>query len=105
MLYGTFAMSILFFLMSIVFLVPKDKTTILISGYYFISKNQRGLYDEFKLSKDFSIIYFKYSLIFLIGALSYIFISKLCLWIAFIIWIICIKQNLLIFNFDKYKVK
>lgn len=67
MLYGTFAMSILFFLMSIVFLVFKDKATILISGYYFI--------------------------------------SKLCLWIAFIIWIICIKQNLLIFNFNKYKVK
>lgn len=79
MLYGAFAMSISLFLISIIFLVFKDKATILISGYYFISKNQRERYDEFRLSKDFGIIFFKYGLLFLIGSLGYIFISEFCL--------------------------
>ena len=54
-----------------VFFILKDKASILINGYYFISKNERELYDELKLSRDYSVILFKLGLIlFLVGAIG-----------------------------------
>ncbi len=97
-------MSCALFLLSSVFFIFKDKASVLIQGYYFISKNQRELYDELKLSKDYGLILFKYGLILLIGALGYIFISKLTLWLAFAIWIIYVVKTIVTFKFDKYKV-
>lgn len=104
MLNVAFYMSFSLFLLSIVFFIFKDKSVILIQGYYFISKNQRDLYDEIKLSKDYGLILFKNGLIILIGALGYIFISKPILWIAFAIWIIYFVKTLVTFSFDKYKL-
>jgi len=97
-------MSCALFLLSSVFFIFKDKASVLIHGYYFISKNQRELYDEFKLSKDYGLILFKYGLILLIGALGYIFISRLILWLAFTIWIIYFVKTVVTFRFDKYIV-
>jgi hypothetical protein len=97
------AMSFALFFLSSIFFIFKDRASILIQGYYFISKNQRDLYDEFKLSKDYGIILFKYGLILLIGSLGYIFISKPILWIAFTIWVIYVAKTVVTFNFDKYK--
>ncbi|CEK35500.1 Domain of unknown function (DUF3784) [[Clostridium] sordellii] len=92
------------FLVSSLHFIFKEKSSILIHGYYFISKNQRELYDEFKLSKDYGIILLKYGLILFIGALGSIFISELILWISFAIWIIYFVKTLVTFNFDKYKI-
>ena len=92
------------FLLSSLHFIFKEKASIFIHGYYFISKNQRGLYNEIKLNKDYAIILFKYGLILLIGALGYIFISKLILWISFAICIIYFIKTLVTFNFDKYKI-
>ncbi|RDY22383.1 DUF3784 domain-containing protein [Romboutsia maritimum] len=97
-------MSCALFLLSSVFFIFKSKASILIQGYYFISKDQRELYDELKLSKDYGLILFKYGLILLIGALGYIFISKLALCIAFVILIVYVVKTIVTFRFDKYKV-
>lgn len=99
------AMSFALFVLSSVFFIFKHRASVLIQGYYFISKNQRDLYDEFKLSKDYGIILFKYGLILLTGALGYIFIAKPILWIAFTIWVIYVAKTVVTFNFDKYKLK
>lgn len=61
------------------FFLLKDRAAILINGYYFISKNERELYDEFKLSRDYSVIMLKLALILLVGSIGYILISKLVL--------------------------
>ena len=42
-------MSCALLFVSCMFFLLKDKASILITGYYFISKNERELYDEFKL--------------------------------------------------------
>lgn len=99
------AMSFALLILSSIFFIFKDKASVLIQGYYFISKDRRDLYDEFKLTKDYGIILFKYGLILLIGALGYIFIAKPILWIAFTIWVIYVAKTVVTFNFDKYKLK
>ena len=104
MLEISFTMSVALFLLSSVFFIFKGKASVLIQGYSIISKNQRELYDEFKLSNDYGFILFKYGLIFLIGALGYIFISELILWLCFVIWIIYFVKTLVTFRFDKYKI-
>ncbi|WP_095406519.1 DUF3784 domain-containing protein [Romboutsia maritimum] len=104
MLNVALVMSCALFLLSSVFFIFKSKASILIQGYYFISKDQRELYDELKLSKDYGLILFKYGLILLIGALGYIFISKLALCIAFVILIVYVVKTIVTFRFDKYKV-
>lgn len=103
MLNVALVMSCGLFLSSSIHFIFKEKSSILIHGYYFISKNQRELYDEIKLNKDYGIILFKYGLILLIGAIGSIFISKLILWISFAIWIIYFVKTLVTFNFDTYK--
>ena len=95
------AMSFALFFLSSIFFIFKDRASILIQGYYFISKDQRDSYDEF--SKDYGIILFKYGLILLIGAIGYIFIAKPILWIAFTIWVIYVAKTVVTFNFDNYK--
>lgn len=100
---ATLAMSFALFVLSSIFFIFKDRASILIQGYYFISKNQRDLYDESKLSKDYGIILFKYGLILMIGALGYIFIAKPILWIAFTIWVIYVAKTVVTLNFDNYK--
>lgn len=104
LLYIAFTLSGALFLLSSVFFIFKGKASVLIQGYSIISKNQRELYDEFKLSKDYGFILFRYGLIFLIGALGYIFISELILWLCFVIWIIYFVKTLVTFNFDNYKI-
>ena len=98
-------MSCALFLLSGMFFILKDKASILINGYYFISKNERELYDEFKLSKDYGIIMLKLALILLVGAIGYILISKLVLWVSIVILIGYFVKVNITFRFDKYKIK
>lgn len=105
MLKIAFIMSGALFLLSSIHFIFKDKASVLIQGYSIISKSDRELYDEFKLSKDYGFILFRYGLIFLIGALGYIFISELILWLCFVIWIIYFVKTTVTFRFDKYRVK
>lgn len=92
------------FLLSSIFFILKDKASILINGYYFISKNKRELYDELKLSRDYGVMLFKSGLILLVGAIGYIFISKLVLWVSIFILIVYFVKVTVTFRFDKYKI-
>ena len=91
-------MSCALLFVSCMFFLLKDKASILITGYYFISKN------EFKLSKDYGIIMLKLALILLVGAIGYVLISKLVLWISIVIWIVYFVKFTVTFRFDKYKI-
>lgn len=93
------------FLLSIVAFILKEKGVFLINGYYAISKDERELYDELKLSKDYGMILLKESLILLVGVIGYIFISPLILWIAMLTFIIYLVKATVTFRFDKYKSK
>ena len=62
------------------------------------------IYDEFKLSKDYGIIMLKLALILLVGAIGYVLISKLVLWISIVIWIVYFVKFTVTFRFDKYKI-
>lgn len=97
-------MSCALFFVSGMFFLLKDKASILINGYYFISKNERELYDELKLSRDYAVILLKLALILLIGAIGSILISKLVLWISVVIWIVYFVKVTVTFRFDKYKI-
>ncbi|MGL4911264.1 MAG: DUF3784 domain-containing protein [Romboutsia sp.] len=97
-------MSCALFFVSGMFFLLKDKASILINGYYFISKNERELYDELKLSRDYGVILLKLALILLVGAIGYILISKLVLWISVVIWIVYFVKVTVTFRFDKYKI-
>ncbi|WP_250673291.1 DUF3784 domain-containing protein (plasmid) [Paraclostridium ghonii] len=105
MLKIAFTMSGALFLLASIHFIFKDKASVLIQGYSIISKNQRELYDEFKLNKDYGLILFKNGLILLIGALGNIFVSKLILWLAFVICIIYVVKTTVTFRFDKYRAK
>ena len=89
-------MSCALLFVSCMFFLLKDKA--------FISKNERELYDEFKLSKDYGIIMLKLALILLVGAIGYVLISKLVLWISIVIWIVYFVKFTVTFRFDKYKI-
>ena len=97
-------MSCALLFVSCMFFLLKDKASILITGYYFISKNERELYDELKMSRDYGVILLKLALILLIWTIGYILISKLVLWISIVIWIICFVKVTVTFRFDKYKI-
>nr|WP_317333666.1 DUF3784 domain-containing protein [uncultured Romboutsia sp.] len=97
-------MSCALFLLSGMFFVLKDKASILINGYYFISKGKRKFYDEFKLSRDYSVILLKSALILLVGAVGCILISKLVLWVSIAIFIVYLVKVNVTFRFDKYKI-
>ncbi|MEF9992572.1 MAG: DUF3784 domain-containing protein [Peptostreptococcaceae bacterium] len=96
-------MSCTLFFVSGMFFFLKDKASLLINGYYFISKNERELYDELKLSRDYSVIMLKLALILLVGSIGYVLISKLVLWISIVIWIVYFVKFTVTFRFDKYK--
>lgn len=97
-------MSCALFFISGMFFLLKGKASILINGYYFISKNERELYDEPKLSRDYGVIMLKLALILLVGAIGYILISELVLWISIVIWIVYFVKFTITFRFDKYKI-
>ncbi|QUN34079.1 DUF3784 domain-containing protein [Clostridium beijerinckii] len=101
-----FIMSAIFGLLGMVFLIFKDEACILISGYNLKTKKEREKYDEVRLSKDERNFCFTCSIIYLIGAITSIFLGKLCFWIAFLVWFIYLFKNIH-FNpekaFDKYK--
>ncbi|MDB8791365.1 DUF3784 domain-containing protein [Romboutsia sp. 1001216sp1] len=106
MFYNSLTMSGIFFIISFIFLIFRDKACFLIAGYNCIPKDQRKNYDEKKLSKDFGTTFFKYGLIWLFGAVGCILISNWSYLIAFIIWIIYFSKNTSFSNkiFDKYKI-
>jgi len=46
----------------------------------------------------------KLALILLVGAIGYVLISKLVLWISIVIWIVYFVKFTVTFRFDKYKI-
>ncbi len=97
-------MSCALFFVSGMFFLLKKKASILINGYYFISKNERELYDELKLSRDYGVIMLKLALILLVGSIGYILLSELVLWISIVFCIVYFVKFTITFRFDKYKI-
>lgn len=106
MFYYSMIMFGFFFIISMIFIIFKERSCILISGYNFKSKEERKQYDEKRISKDYGLNCLKYSLIFLIGAIGCIFISDWCFYISLIIWVLYFIKNCGSVNkvFDKYKI-
>lgn len=108
MIVVSFVISGIFTVLGIIFMILKDKACILISGYNTKTKKEREEYDEVRLSKDESKFFFKCAFIYFIGATTALFFNKICLGIAFLVWIIYLFKNIHLNQekaFDKYKNK
>ena len=79
---------LLFLIFALIFTILKDKAAILISGFNSISKDQREMYDQKKMSKDQRNAFLIWGLIFAVGAILANFISQFFAIIAFIVWLI-----------------
>ena len=85
---------LLFLIFALIFTILKDKATILISGFNSISKDQREMYDQKKMSKDQRNAFLIWGLFFAI--------------IAFIVWLIVFFKDVHLDEekaFGKYKIK
>lgn len=107
MFYCSLIMGGFFFIISMIFLIFKEKSCILISGYNFKSKKERNYYDEINISKDYGFTFLKYSMIFFIGAIGCALISDWCFLISISIWIVYFIKNCGSDDkyFDKYKIQ
>ena len=86
----------------------KDKAAILISGFNSMSKDQRKMYDQKKMSKDQRNAFLIWGLIFAVGAILANFISQFFAIIAFIVWLIIFFKDVHLDEekaFGKYKIK
>ena len=79
---------LLFLIFALIFTILKDKAAILISGFNSMSKDQREMYDQKKMSKDQRNAFLIWGLIFAVGAILANFISQFFAIIAFIVWLI-----------------
>ncbi|GKX67158.1 DUF3784 domain-containing protein [Inconstantimicrobium mannanitabidum] len=95
-----FVISFIFGLLGMIFLIFKEKSCVLISGYNSKTKKEREEYDEVRLSKDERNFFFKCAIVNLSGAILSIFIGAASVWIAFAVWIIYFLKNL---HFDAEK--
>lgn len=107
MFYQSLTMALIFFIFSTIFFIFKEKSAFLIGGYNNLSQKQKKNFDKLKMSQDFAVMFFKYSLIFFIGAIGCITVTESSFWIAFIIWIIYFAKQLKSHNtfLNKYKLK
>lgn len=99
-------MTIIFFIMGLIFAVMKEKASSLIAGYNFKSKEERKKYDEKKMSMDMRNFFFICSGIFVIGTVATYIWGANCFWISFIIFIVYFFRDVHIDDekaFGKYK--
>lgn len=99
---------LLFLFCALVFTLLKDKAAVLISGFNFISKEERKLYDQARMSKDQRNSFFMWAAILGVGAIfSYIFTTYMAI-IAFIVWLVVFFKDVHLDNekaFSQYKIK
>lgn len=103
---GCFSMAGIFLILAIIFLLFKEKASILISGFNNLTKAQREKYDKSKMCKDMRNLFFAFVVIFVIGGvLSYYIIAYFAI-IAFIVFFVIFFKNVHLDigkAFDKYK--
>lgn len=95
-----------FGIISIIFVLLKEKGAILISGFNTISKEERERYDKKKMSIDMRNSLFLWSIILFSGAILAYFVSDYCAIIAIVIWLIIFFKDVHINSekaFGKYK--
>lgn len=100
-------MGLLFLVVALIFMVLKGKATKLISGYNFKTKEERKLYDNDKMSRDFKNMLLLWSFIFILGALLSLFISQFLAVPVFIIWLVLFFRNVHFDDqeYEKYRIK
>ena len=99
---------LLFLIFALIFTILKDKAAILISWFNSMSKDQREMYDQKKMSKDQRNAFLIWGLIFAVGAILANFISQFFAIIAFIVWLIIFFKDVHLDEekaFGKYKIK
>lgn len=99
-------LAVFFSVLSSIFALLKEKSTILISGFNSISKEEREKYDKRKMSIDMRNSLFIWAIILFLGAILSYYISKYCAIIAIVIWLVIFFKDVYIDSekaFEKYK--
>lgn len=102
-------MSIIFWIMAVLFAVLKGKAAILIAGFNTMPKNQRQQYDREMMSKDMRNSFALWALILAVGGiLSHVLSRQSIAVVAMIIWLIIFFREVHLDEekaFGKYKLK
>lgn len=96
------------FLIGIVFAFLKAKASALISGFNFVSREEREKYDQERMSRDMRNTLFLWAVIWMVGAAGVYFVSVHSVWIAGIVWLAVFFKDVHLDNekaFGKYKIK
>ena len=99
-------LAVFFSVLSSIFALLKEKSTILISGFNSLSKAEREKYDKKKMSIDMRNSLFIWAIILFLGAILSYYISKYCAIIAIVIWLVIFFKDVYIDSekaFEKYK--
>lgn len=101
--------SVIFWIMAVLFAVLKGKAAILIAGFNTMPKAQREQYDKEQMSKDMRNSFVLWAVILGVGGiLSYVLISQEIAIISIIIWMIAFFRDVHLDEkkaFGKYKLK
>lgn len=101
-------LGIIFLIVAIIFAVLKEKSTILISGFNYFSKEKQKNYDRSRMSKDMRNSFLLWATILFLGAILSYFLNKYFAILSIIIWIILFIKDVHIDPdkaFNKYKIK
>lgn len=101
-------LGIIFLIVAIIFAVLKEKSTILISGFNYFSKEKQKNYDRSRMSKDMRNSFLLWATILFLGTILSYFLNKYFAILSIIIWIILFIKDVHIDPdkaFNKYKIK
>lgn len=97
----------IFFILSAIFALLKEKGAILISGFNTLPKEEQLKYNRLKMSTDMRNSFFLWFLLFAVGGVLSYFVSTNFAVIAFILWLILFFKEVHFDTekaFDKYKL-
>lgn len=77
-----------FWILALIFAIWKEKATILLSGFNFLSKEEREKYDRKRMADDHRNTFFLWGLIMLFGALGSRWISGYVALAVFAVWVV-----------------
>lgn len=101
--------SVIFWIMAVLFALLKEKGAILIAGFNTMPKEQRDRYDKAQMSKYMRNSFVLWAVILDVGAaLSYVFSSGYIAIGSFIIWLVVFFREVHLDEekaFGKYKLK
>ena len=100
--------AMIFLILACIFVLLKSKGAMIISGFNTLPKEQRKLYNQYKMSIDYRNLFALWSSLFFTGAMLSQLVSGYLTIIVFIIWIIPIFKNMGLDankTFEKYKIK